>query len=199
MDNLTLPRKARRLAKELLKQAIENEPQITADLQNIAWEISGEAVGLENKFKAEMSLVRKLIDAVGDDLQRLQRKSKNINDVLRYTFVLSVDEYAKGFQQTIERLPKLGYRVPENRIWNAWENIGTQYDKGYRGINMTIISSQQQKFELQFHTEASFELKTETHHFYKEMRSKNISGKRETELTAIMLELAGKIERPDGV
>ena len=199
MDNLTLPRKARRLAKELLKQAKENEPQITADLQNIAWEISGEAVGLENKFKAEMSLVRKLIDAVGDDLQRLQRKSKNINDVLRYTFVLSVDAYAKGFQQTIERLPKLGYRVPENRIWNAWENIGTQYDKGYRGINMTIISSQQQKFELQFHTEASFELKTETHHFYKEMRSKNISGKRETELTAIMLELAGKIERPDGV
>ena len=87
LDNLTLPRKARRLAKELLKQAKENEPQITADLQNIAWEISGEAVGLENKFKAEMSLVRKLIDAVGDDLQRLQRKSKNINDVLHLLYL----------------------------------------------------------------------------------------------------------------
>ncbi len=199
MKNLDIINEARRFAVRLLTRAEDNEPKITADLQNIGREISAEIVGLNNKLKTEVSLIQKLIESVGGDLQRFQQKSENINDVLRYTFVLSVDTYSKGFRQTIELLRQLSYKVPENRIWNAWENIGTQFDKGYRGINITIISSQRQKFELQFHTEASFELKTETHHFYKEMRSKNISAKRETELTAIMLELAAKIERLDGV
>ena len=104
MENLIINREAQRLARELLKQTKENELEITTDLQNIASQVSAEMVGLENKFKTEMSLIRKLIEAVGDDLQRLQRKSKNINDVLCYTFILPFDDYAKGFRQTIERL-----------------------------------------------------------------------------------------------
>lgn len=190
---------AQKLAQELIAQAIESEPNITADLQKIALEVSAEMVGLGNKFKTEASLIEKLIGASGNNLQKLQQKSKTINDVLRFTFVLPLEVYSEGFQRTIERLRELGYKIPEYRIWNTWENIGTQYDKGYRGINITIISSQRQKFELQFHTSASFELKTETHHFYKEIQSKNISAERIIELTAIMLKLAEKIERPDGV
>jgi hypothetical protein len=190
---------ARLLAQKLIAEAQKNEPEITADLQTIASEISAEMFGLENKFKGEKSLTRKLIDAAGDDLKRLQRKSKTINDVLRYTFVLPLDIYAKGFWQTLERLRELGYQIPEQRIWNAWENIGTPFDKGYRGINVTIIYSQNRKFELQFHTEASFELKTKTHPFYEEMRDKNISRKREIELTGTMLKMAANVERPDGV
>lgn len=199
MKNLKTLNEARHIAKELLKQAKENEPTITADLQNIAREVDVEMIGLEHKFKTEISIIRKLIGAVGDDLQRLRRKSKNINDVLRYTFVLAVDTYAKDFRQTIERLWELGYRVPENRIWNAWENIGTKYDKGYRGINITVISFQKQKFELQFHTEASFRLKTETHFLYKELRKREISEEREIELIEDLKKAAGNLERPQGV
>ena len=148
IESFTTNKEARRLAKKLLAQAKENEPRITADLQTIAQEVSAEIVGLENRFKSEMSFIRKLIDAAGDDLPKLQRKSKGVNDVLRYTFILPFDVYAKGFRQTIETLREIGYKIPDNRIWNAWENIETQYDKGYRGINITIISSQRQKFEL---------------------------------------------------
>ena len=53
-------KQARRLARKLLAEAGENEPQITNDLQKIASEISAEMIGLENKFKSEESLARKI-------------------------------------------------------------------------------------------------------------------------------------------
>ena len=76
MDNLTLTRKARHLAKELLKQAKENEPTITADLQSITRKISAEMAGLENKFKTEMSLTRKLLLLAGKDKTRQSFEQK---------------------------------------------------------------------------------------------------------------------------
>jgi hypothetical protein len=199
LESSTSNQEARRLAKKLLAEARANEPDITAALQTIARGLSAEMVGLEHKFKTEASLLRKLTDAAGDDMKRLRWKSKTVNDVLRYTFVLPGEVYGEGLRQTLEYLRECGYQIPEHRIWNAWENIGTEFDKGYRGINITVISSQNQKFELQFHTAASFALKTETHQLYEEMRGKSISAKREAELTGIMLQLAASVERPDGV
>jgi hypothetical protein len=192
-------RTAQSLARKLLDEARENEPQITADLEKTALGISAEMVGLEHKFKTETSLIRKLVDSVGDDLQKLKPKAKSINDVLRYTFVLPFEIYAERFHKTIERLSELNYRIPENRIWNAWQTIGERFDKGYRGINITIISSQKQKFELQFHTEDSFRVKTETHFLYEQSRQKGISEKRETELIEERKKAAKSIERPQGV
>jgi hypothetical protein len=186
-------------AQELLAKARENEPKITRDLKKIALEVSGEMFGLEHKFKTEESLIRKLAEYAGDDFQKLKRKTKSVNDVLRYTFILSFDKYADSFYQTLKILDKFGYQIPERRIWNAWENIGTEFDKGYRGINITIISFRKQKFELQFHTKESCGLKTETHNLYKEIRDKSISNRRETEITELMLKTAEKVRRPEGV
>lgn len=186
-------------AQKLLAKARENELKITDDLRKIALKVSGEMFGLEHKFKTEESLIRKLAEYVGDDFQKLKQKTKSINDVLRYTFILSFDKYADGFYQTLEILDKFGYQIPERRIWNAWETIEKTYDKGYRGINITIISSQNQKFELQFHTEESFRIKTKTHHFYTELRERKISENRQIELVEMIKNAAKNLKRPQGV
>ena len=186
-------------AQKLLAEARANEPKITADLQKIVREVSAEMVGLEHRFKLEESLIRKLVDYAGEDFQKLKRKAKNINDVLRYTFVLPFEVYAEVCHKTIERLSKLGYQIPEHRIWNAWQTIGERFDKGYRGINITVISSQKQKFELQFHTEESFRLKTETHFLYEELRQKGISEEREVGLIEERRKAVKDLERPQGV
>ncbi len=60
MENFTTNKEARHFAKELLIQAEENEPIITADLQNLETAVSAEFVDLRNKFKTEESLTRKL-------------------------------------------------------------------------------------------------------------------------------------------
>lgn len=190
---------AQHLAQELLAQAQKNEPKITANLQNIAEKVSAEIVGLENKFKMEKSLVQKLVSMTGGDFQKLQRKAKSLNDVLRYTFILPFEVYAETYYRTLKLFSELDYYIPEHRIWNAWETIGEKFDRGYRGINITVISSQKQKFELQFHTEDSFRLKTKTHPLYKEMKRKEISEKRQDELIFEVKEMAKVVKRPQGV
>ncbi len=82
---------------------------------------------------------------------------------------------------------------------NAWKNIGTKYDKGYRGINVTIISSQEQIFELQFYTKESFHLKMEMHELYKEAGLATISDERKKEIIQIMVEAIKNISIPKGV
>ena len=190
---------AQLLAQKLLAEAQNNEPQITADLQIIASKISAEMVGLENKFKAESSLARKLVDRATVNSKPVQKISKNLNDVLRYTFVLPFEVYSEALGQTIELLQNSGYEVPQKRIWNAWQTVGMRFDRGYRGVNITVISSQNQMFELQFHTEASFRLKAETHSLYEELREFGISKQRETELIEKLKEAARGLERPKGV
>lgn len=191
--------KARRLAQKLLDAAKLCEPQITEDLTTIAKVINAEIVGLENKFKSLESLERKLKNESIKRKIPIEKIAKRNNDTLRYTFVFDKEKYSEGFADTITELEKLDYFIPERRIWNAWELEGLEIDKGYRGINATIISSQNQKFELQFHTVESFRLKTETHVLYEESRNPNVSIERNIEIVKTVLRLASKIERPKGI
>jgi hypothetical protein len=128
-----------------------------------------------------------------------ERQAERINDALRYTFVFPFEKYVFGFKQSLVKLKDSGFKVPENRIWNAWKNIGTNFDKGYRGINITVISSRKQIFELQFHTRASYELKTDTHFLYEESRHSQTLPTRKIEIAEIIIELAQEVKPPKGV
>lgn len=190
--------KASELAKQLLSEAQTNEPKITKSLQAIAKLNQAEMVGLNDKFKSEMSLARKL----SDDAQRaedssIENQAKQIDDVLRYTMIFSEGDYENGYQSVLSELQGKGFDI--RKVWNAWAMEDTPEDTGYRGINATIISSQNQQFELQFHTEKSFRVKTETHNLYEERRNPQISEKRFVELKKIGTENAKKITRPRGI
>ncbi len=209
-----IEQKASDFAKQLLKQASEHEPPITADLQKIALEVSAEMVGLKHKFKAEESLAEKIFyraikvfeyelkQNVSEEIAIRETFSELVerqNDVLRYTFVLPFEKYVFGFRNSLEKLKQQNYQIPQDLIWNAWKNIGTSFDKGYRGINITIFSSQGQKFELQFHTEESYRLKVKTHKLYKEARMSETSRHRKAEIAKIMVGLAKETAVPQGV
>jgi len=99
----------------------------------------------------------------------------------------------------LEKLKQKDCKVSDNKIWNAWKNIGTVFDKGYRGINITVISSQGQIFELQFHTKESFDLKTKNHKLYKQMKSNTISIQRKEEIKAELVKMARTVQLPIGV
>ena len=209
-----ITRKAARYAKKLLEQAVHTEPQITAALQEIASTISAEIIGLEYRFKSEESLARKIAETSFKNIKRLIESNyternaiaraveisagKN-NDALRYTFIFSSENYVFGFKQTLQKLKEKHFTVSENTIWNAWKNIGTLFDKGYRGINATIISSQDQLFELQFHTRSSYQLKAETHFLYEELRLLKTSPERKNEIVRELNEAAQAVKIPKGV
>ena len=194
-----LTERAKRLARQLLAQAKQNEPTITKDLLNIAFSTKANIIGLEDKFKSETSLVRKLIDKSKAGNTMVENIARRNNDVLRYTFIFPNREYAIGVGDSIKMLRQNGYKISSNHIWNAWQNEGSAKDIGYRGINITVISSQNQKFELQFHTTESFRLKTETHYLYEELRDLKTSDQRKLEIIKEMLRLAKEIKRPEGI
>ena len=209
-----IEQKAAQYAETLLEQASKNESQITADLQKIALEVGAEIVGLENRFKTRESLTRKLIKESIASFKSLvdfgysfdeaiekstKRQAKRFNDALRYTFLFPYEKYVFGFKQALEKLKQNDYKIPENKIWNAWKNIGTTFDKGYRGINITVISSRKQVFELQFHIRASYELKNETHYFYEESRQSETLPERKIEIAEKIIKLAQEVKTPKGV
>ena len=209
-----IEQKSAQHAKNLLKQAVKNEPNITEDLQKIALEVAAEIVGLEHKFKTEDSLTKKLAKNSQKSLQYLSAKhnlkpqtigktvsrlAQQNNDALRYTFLLPIETYTFDFKQTLTKLKEMNYEIPIKDIWNAWKNIGTIFDKGYRGINVTIISSQGQIFELQFHTKESFRLKMKIHKLYKTAVLPKISAEKKEKIVRIMIELAKNISVPKGV
>ena len=209
-----ITRKAARYAKKLLEQAVQTEPQITAALQEIASTISAEIIGLEYRFKSEESLARKIAETSFKNIKRLIESNyternaiaraveisagKN-NDALRYTFIFSSENYVFDFKQTLQKLKEKHFTVSENTIWNAWKNIGTLFDKGYRGINATIISSQDQIFELQFHTRTSCKLKAETHFLYEELRLLKTLPERKSEIVQELKKAAQIVKIPKGV
>lgn len=103
IENFLIEKDAQRLSKELIAQAKKHEPQITTVLQNIASEVSAQIIGLENKFKTEESLTRKLLLLAKKDSsnqsnrKKLAKFARLNNDALRHTFVFPAEKYAKGF------------------------------------------------------------------------------------------------------
>jgi hypothetical protein len=189
--------KAAATAQELLANAKQNAPQITSDVKSIADLINAKITGLHDKFKSERSLTRKLAEKSLLWNQPILSVAKKINDTLRYTYLISANNYSESLERLEQEFEIKGYKI--GKIFNAWATENATEDTGYRGINLTIISSQKQKFELQLHTEASFKLKTETHGLYEELRDLKTSLPRKIEIVQIMKAKAAKVKRPKGV
>ncbi len=169
--------KIKQKVSELLETALENEPFITKDLMEIAKENNGILVGLENRFKTESSLFRKLSERIKvQDVSAfrfaeiLDDFAANNNDVLRYTMLFEIETYTSDCLKTLEILEEKDYQT--EKIWNAWLMQETRLDLGYRGVNVIITNPPYQTFELQFHTLESYTAKEANHFLYEEMRLK---------------------------
>lgn len=189
---------------ELLEIVSLNEPFITQDLIEISEETSVKLVGLENRFKTETSLFRKLSDrlpnqdvtALGFE-EALNDFAGNINDVLRYTIIYEFEEYVSCSIEILNILKNKGYKI--NKIWNAWLTAKTRLDFGYRGINITMTSQQNQIFELQFHTFESYTAKEANHFLYEQMRLSTTSNSDKKSLRQRQIENVANLKFPPNV
>ena len=118
--------KVKRLARQLLAEARKNEPEITNDVSEIANFLKAEIVGLENKFKSEISLARKLTDYSNTRNITVEKIAKRINDTLRYTLIFSPESYSQDYKLALEFFVEKEYEI--QKIWNAWSNVGKAND-----------------------------------------------------------------------
>jgi hypothetical protein len=155
-------------ADALIKKATQAEPAVTAHLQTMAEANGGELVGLKNRLKTQESLRGK----ISGDMKELglgaPEAAERIGDALRYTSILPERSFTKGAQATLDHLVSEGYKI---------RKIKNTYQEGsiYKGINASLISPDGQIFELQFHTQESFAVKTAMHKDYEVLRDPNAS------------------------
>lgn len=172
--------------------AKQNEPIITKDLKDVAKKSGGKLAGLEYRLKTHESYIRKVkSDMLGG---RTEKEVLNSTyDIVRYTNVSKAEDFTDNFHDTIDNLSKKGYNII--RAKNTLSNSSAPY----RGINAVIQNSHGLKFELQFHTEQSFQIKQLNHNLYEKIRQDGVSAKEKAELTNQMMDNSLKINAPKGV
>lgn len=121
-------------------------------------------VGFDHRLKGKDRIEEK----VSHDMEKrgvsAEQAFGTLKDAIRYTFQYADNKYVDGVQTDVDRLKTEGFELVDFR--NTWSN------EEYKGVNSRWrVPDSGQLFEVQFHTEASFNAKQETHAAYERLRT----------------------------
>ncbi|HEV0749647.1 TPA: minor capsid protein [Streptococcus pneumoniae] len=177
-------------SEQLLSKISGVEPKITSDMQRIAGE--NKLAGLEFRKKTVESLSRKIIaDSLVENISLSKAVSK-INDALRYTTIFDSDTFTEEYLKMKQKLIAEGYKIV--KVKNTW-----LVDGPYKGVN-TVVEKDGINFEMQYHTQESFDLKNGSlHELYEKYRDTNTSDLERMKLFKEMLDLSNGLEIPKNI
>lgn len=171
-------------------QAIKNEPEITKQVVETASTSNVNTTGLEYRIKTKESYLRKIRSNYDSNGNKYE-----INDILRYTYISDADNLSANTLKCIDTFSKKSYNTV--KIKNSWmDNFNP-----YKGINTTVVAPNGQKFELQYHTQESFDLKNgKLHEIYEKQRLiKDKTSSEYIELRDKMFELSDTLAKPQNI
>ncbi|WP_101698703.1 tyrosine-type recombinase/integrase [Clostridium minihomine] len=174
--------------REIYNLALKNEPEITNMLQSLTEETGGHLEGLDYRLKSPDSVYEKAHGR--EELTAIE----DMNDLIRYTGIYSSDSLAAATKKSLSLLQEKNYKIV--KIKNSWDDKINPY----KGINAVIRSPSGQTFEVQYHTQESFELKDgEMHRLYEQYRQLHPKSQKALKLLKTMFELSAKLQRPDNI
>ncbi|MDG4652605.1 hypothetical protein [Chryseobacterium arthrosphaerae] len=187
-------------AKELIANAELEKELVQGDLLNLAKETGGKMEGLEFAIKGEESLTRKINDRTQDRHiekigieKAINKVASKMNDVLRFTITFEPKVYVENYFKIVKELEAKGYK--KTKAFNAW----FQGDGSYKGLNVTFETPNGQQFELQFHTNETFRVKSETHDLYEASRAADATAELKATNNAKQAEAYKNIETPENI
>src|SRR5262249_4817925 len=150
----------------------EAEPAVTGRVPALADEVGARVAGVEHRVKDVEALRRKLADRLRVDNgspvpdpdadgagQRVLTLLAEQGDTLRYTLVIDDRRYASAVSDAAARLDDAAMSLTSFR--NTWRGMR------YRGINTTWTDpATGVRFEVQFHTPATWRATVLTHPWY---------------------------------
>lgn len=181
-------------AVERYKRDLANEPQITADLCDIADEVGAGMFGLGYRLKKASDSADggcRIADKIQENILDARKEGKEItyeqavdqlSDMVRYTQACTPENLVGNFEATREALEQKGYKPV--KIKNTWDSYNIE--RPYRGVNCVFESPTGTKFELQFHTAESLVGKEVQHGQYEEQRDPRTAPARKKELGQMM-------------
>ena len=134
------------------------EPQITTDMMACVAAGEGKLAGLGFRMKSPTSIARKIasktkkrIDKSGSPLHA--QIAASLTDTIRYTDeVHSPDQLVEEARTVTQNLRQRGYRIVEAESFYAEGAV-------YKGLHTTVETPEGLRFELQFHSKESLEVK----------------------------------------
>lgn len=179
----------------LYQKATKIEPKITAEVVKMISSVGGKAAGLEYRLKSQASLQRKVEKEMLAGISE-QQAVENIWDAIRYTAIFEPKEFVAKYEAMQKVLLAQGYKTI--LVKNSWEDNAV-----YKGIN-TFVSAFIEKdnviFEMQYHTQESFELKNgELHKLYELFRDPATPQAEKEQLYLEMKKLSAKLTAPKDI
>ena len=148
-------------------------------------------VGLEFRLKGRERLSEKVAEAVEERGHSVEEAFGLVKDAIRYTFCYPEDRYCEGVLADCERIEAEGFGRFDRK--NSWD------EDEYKGINSRWRAPDgEQLFEVQFHTQASFDAKQETHSAYERLRALPEDEAEVRQLRAYQREVTAKMPIPPG-
>ena len=130
-------------------------------------------IGLEHRLKGTERLKEKVATALEEQPNLTPRQALSaVPDAIRFTLSYSDERYVTEVAGALEQLTACGFELAKP-LKNSWE--GDQY----KGINTQWRDPETaQLFEVQFHTQASYEAKQLSHAAYERIRNPQTLGRR---------------------
>ena len=175
----------------LINRASNQEPKITEALNKAVTKYGGHLDGLDYRLKGWNSTKRKIETEVAE--KGYFETANGLYDLARYTSVSEPDQLVEHYNRVIKELEKKGYSV--KRVKNTLGNVNAPY----RGINCVLENPNGYKFELQFHTQQSLDIKEVNHKLYEKERLDDTSAEEKKKLRNQMAENARQIESPKNI
>jgi hypothetical protein len=152
-----------------------------------------ELVGLDHRLKGEERLKEKVARALDEQPEMTVSEAvSSVPDAIRFTFCYSEDSYVSGVHGDLERLHSCGFETTRP-LKNSWDS------EQYKGINTQWREPETgQRFEVQFHTFASFEAKQYTHGAYERLRDPATSHAERGELISFQRQVCATLAVPPG-
>ena len=150
-------------------------------------------VGLEHHLKGTERLKEKVATALEEQPNLTPRQALSaVPDAIRFTLSYSDEKYTGGLTADLERLTASGCELAKP-LKNGWES------DQYKGINTQWREpATAQLFEVQFHTQASYEAKQLSHAAYERIRNPQTSDAELPELEDFQRKVCAKIPIPPG-
>jgi hypothetical protein len=150
-------------------------------------------LGLEHRLKGTERLKEKVATALEEQPNLTPRQALSaVPDAIRFTLSCSDERYVAGVAGALERLTACGFELAK-RPRNSWDS------DQYKGINTQWREPETgQRFEVQFHTWASFEAKQLSHAAYERIRNSGTPAAELDELEDFQRQVCAKIPIPPG-
>lgn len=149
--------------------------------------------GLGNYLKGPDRLKEKVADALRPPSNLTVADAlSTVPDAVRFTLCYGGSSYADGVRADVERLKTQGFELV--KLKNTWAQ------DQYKGVNSQWREPDSGvRFEVQFHTLASFDAKELSHKAYERLRGSVAQDEEREELEAFQSEVCAKVPIPQGV